>query len=243
MENKLGTNYLKVFLIFCVTLIVTGVEIATGKFGKLLFRVGKALTILASLGTIGRNWGILKEEIQDLTDDEIEDLANDASRELNIPDSEVARAVTAKGIEIAKSIIDFVDELKKIGKIGVLTSIVVLLTLFNLKPSYAQASIDSARVVVFTATKTNAVYVNTTYASQVTGVFFQSPDATLYMTRSGVEYRVLKTRVQNRGEQGNVDDFFKNQFILRAKDTVRFRTDGGNALIYFLLRRTTSTGQ
>jgi hypothetical protein len=242
MENKLGTNYLRAFLMFCITLIVTGVEIATGKFGRILFRVGKALTILSTLGTIGRNWAILKEEIDDLNDDEIEDLSNDASRELDIVDSETARALTRKGIDIAKNIVGFVDDLRKIGKLPAITGMIALLMLFNVNV-YAQASPDSARVVVFTATKTNAVYVNQTFASQATGIFFQAPDATLYMTRGGVEYRVLKTRVQGRGEQGNVDDFFKNQFILRAKDTVRFRTDGGNALIYFILRRTTSTGQ
>lgn len=241
--EKRGTTYITTLLMFVITLITMTISLVQGKLGGLFTKIGKGLMLLGQLTTIGRNWGILKEELDDLSLEEEEDLAQRAVVELEINDSETALKITRKAIKLVRDIVDFVEELKKTGKTAAIANMIALLMCLNLTPTYAQASPDSARVVVFTATKTNAVYVNTTFASQVTGVFFQAPDATLYMTRSGVEYRVLKTRVQNRGEQGNADEFFKNQFILRAKDTVRFRTDGGNALIYFLLRRTTSTGQ
>jgi hypothetical protein len=241
--EKRGITYLTTLLMFVITIITLTISMVQGKLSGIFTRIGKGLMLIGQLSAIGRNWGILREELDDLSIQEEEELAQRAVIELEIKDTETALHITRKSIKLVRELVDFVQELSKIGKIEALASMVALLLCLNLTPTYAQASIDSARVNVFTATKTNAVYVNQTFASQVTGIFFQAPDATLYMTRAGVEYRILKTRVQGRGEQGNVDDFFKNQFILRAKDTVRFRTDGGNALIYFLLRRTTSTGQ
>ncbi len=240
--EKYGTDYLKAFLLFVITIIVIGVEVASGKFSMLLFRIGKGIQLLGMIRAIGRNWGILKEELNDLSDTEKEDLAYYGGKELDITDTEVARELTTQAIDLAKGMIAFIDKLKESGKLKAITGMIALLMLFNVN-TYAQSSIDSARVAVFTATKTNSIYVNQTFSSQVTGIFFTAPDATLYMTRAGTEVRVLKTRVQGRGEQGNVDDFFKTQFILKAKDTVRFRTDVGSAILYFLLRRTTSTGQ
>ena len=119
--EKVGVNYLRVFLLFVITLIITAIEIATGKFGKLIFRIGKALTILGSLGQIGRNWAILKQEIDDLSDDEVDSLSLEASRELDIPDSALALEITKRGIKLARDIVEFVDELKSAGKIKQIT--------------------------------------------------------------------------------------------------------------------------
>lgn len=121
MKEKFGTDYLKAFLLFVITIITIGVEVASGKFSMLLFRIGKGIQLLGMIRAIGRNWGILKEELNDLSDEEKEDLAYDGGKELDITDTEVARQLTTQAIDLAKGMIDFIDKLKEAGKLKAIT--------------------------------------------------------------------------------------------------------------------------
>lgn len=117
MEEKFGTDYLKSFLLFVITVIVIGLEVAAGKFSMLLFRIGKGMQLLGMIRLIGRNWGILKNELQDLSPQEEEELAFYGAKELNILDTEVARELTKRAINLAQDLIEFVDKLKEAGKL------------------------------------------------------------------------------------------------------------------------------
>jgi hypothetical protein len=129
MENaeKFGTDYLKAFLLFLITIIAIGLEVASGRFSMLLFRIGKGIQLLGMLRAIGRNWAILKNELDDLSEQEEEDLAFHGAKELNIGDSEVARQLTKMAINLARDMVAFIDKLKEVGKLKSIVGMIALL--------------------------------------------------------------------------------------------------------------------
>lgn len=118
MEEKYGTDYLRTFLLFLITIILVGLEVASGKFSMIFLRIGKGIQLLGLIKVIGKNWDLLKKELQDLSEEEKQDLAKHGAKELDILDEKVALDLTYRAVSLAEDLIDFVDTLKNTGKLS-----------------------------------------------------------------------------------------------------------------------------
>lgn len=118
MEEKYGTDYLRTFLLFLITIILVGLEVASGKFSMIFLRIGKGIQLLGLIKAIGKNWDLLEKELQDLSEEEKRDLAKHGAKELGILDEKVALDLTYSAVSLAADLIDFVNTLKSTGKLS-----------------------------------------------------------------------------------------------------------------------------
>lgn len=117
MENKLGTKNLETVILFVITLILTVIDITKGRVNNVFKRIAKGLLLVSELFALSKVFWLAKEEVNDLNEDEINDLAFKAGKELDIMDTEVAYELTKQAITLIKNTIDFVEKLTQAGKI------------------------------------------------------------------------------------------------------------------------------